>query len=189
MSHVKGKAERRRVEEEELDRFNATFDHLFFFYWTSFCFLSLSLMRFTSERSSVPFCHQERICTMIGEKKEIDRRFMSTVIFWLISERSAGEANTVLLFSPNGIDFHAHTGRLFSRYWREEFIVLYEDSSMAWFKDKSRSDPEVITTTNNHLIIIIIIIFPFLVCSNAIDRWLRCPCWWLLHLFGCRLLL
>ncbi|XP_057378988.1 uncharacterized protein LOC130701054 isoform X2 [Daphnia carinata] len=32
--------------------------------------------------------------------------------------------------------------RLFSRYWREEFIVLYEDSSMAWFKDKSRSDPE-----------------------------------------------
>jgi hypothetical protein len=34
-------------------------------------------------------------------------------------------------------------GRLFSRYWREEFIVLYEDSSMAWFKDKSRPDPEV----------------------------------------------
>lgn len=34
-------------------------------------------------------------------------------------------------------------GRLFSRCWKEEFIVLYEDSSMAWFKDKSRSDPEV----------------------------------------------
>jgi hypothetical protein len=53
---------------------------------------------------------------------------------------------------------------------------------MAWFKDKSRSDPEVITTTtnNNHLIILIII-SPFLVRSNAIDRWLRCPCWCLLH--------
>jgi hypothetical protein len=91
--------------------------------------------------------------------------------FDLFLERSAGEANTFLLFSPDGIDFHVHIGRLFSRYWREEFIVLYEDSSMAWFKDKSRSDPEVITTTtnNNHLIIIIII-SPFLVRSNAIDR-------------------
>ena len=34
-------------------------------------------------------------------------------------------------------------GRLFSRYWREEFIVLYEDSSVAWFKDKNRTEPEV----------------------------------------------
>ena len=33
-------------------------------------------------------------------------------------------------------------GRLFSRYWREEFMVLYEDSTMAWFKNKSRSEPE-----------------------------------------------
>lgn len=32
--------------------------------------------------------------------------------------------------------------RLFSRYWREEFMVLYEDSTVAWFKNKSRSEPE-----------------------------------------------
>lgn len=35
-------------------------------------------------------------------------------------------------------------GRLFSRYWKEEFIVLYDDSSVAWFKDKNRTEPEVI---------------------------------------------
>lgn len=32
--------------------------------------------------------------------------------------------------------------RLFNRYWKEEFIVLYEDSSVAWFKDKNRTEPE-----------------------------------------------
>lgn len=28
------------------------------------------------------------------------------------------------------------------RYWRRELIVLYEDSSIAWFKDKNRLQPE-----------------------------------------------
>ena len=32
--------------------------------------------------------------------------------------------------------------RLFGKAWREEFVVLYEDSSVIWFRDRDRLDPE-----------------------------------------------
>ena len=32
--------------------------------------------------------------------------------------------------------------RLFGKAWREEFVVLYEDSSLIWFRDRDRLDPE-----------------------------------------------
>ena len=32
--------------------------------------------------------------------------------------------------------------RLFGKAWREEFVVLYEDSSVIWFRDRDRMDPE-----------------------------------------------
>ncbi len=40
----------------------------------------------------------------------------------------------ILLFSP--------LERLFGKAWREEFVVLYEDSSVIWFRDRDRLDPE-----------------------------------------------
>ncbi|XP_046688797.1 uncharacterized protein LOC124374657 isoform X2 [Homalodisca vitripennis] len=35
-----------------------------------------------------------------------------------------------------------HKKRLFGRAWREEWVVLYEDSTLAWFKEKGRGEPE-----------------------------------------------
>ena len=35
-----------------------------------------------------------------------------------------------------------HKKRLFGKAWREEFVVLYEDSSVIWFRDRDRLDPE-----------------------------------------------
>ena len=32
--------------------------------------------------------------------------------------------------------------RLFGKAWREEFVVLYEDSSLIWFRDRDRNEPE-----------------------------------------------
>ena len=32
--------------------------------------------------------------------------------------------------------------RLFGKAWKEEFVVLYEDSSLIWFRDRDRNDPE-----------------------------------------------
>ncbi|XP_059096373.1 uncharacterized protein LOC131890933 [Tigriopus californicus] len=32
--------------------------------------------------------------------------------------------------------------KLFGKAWREEFVVLYEDSSVIWFRDRDRLDPE-----------------------------------------------
>ncbi|XP_067003194.2 uncharacterized protein [Anabrus simplex] len=32
--------------------------------------------------------------------------------------------------------------RLFGKAWREEWVVLYEDSTLAWFKEKGRVEPE-----------------------------------------------
>jgi len=32
--------------------------------------------------------------------------------------------------------------RLFGKAWREERIVLYEDSKLAWFKQKGRLEPD-----------------------------------------------
>ena len=32
--------------------------------------------------------------------------------------------------------------RLFGKAWKEEFVVLYEDSSVIWFRDRDRLDPE-----------------------------------------------
>ena len=32
--------------------------------------------------------------------------------------------------------------RLFGKAWREHFVVLYEDSSVIWFRDRDRLDPE-----------------------------------------------
>ena len=32
--------------------------------------------------------------------------------------------------------------RLFGKAWKEEFVVLYEDSSLIWFRDRDRLDPE-----------------------------------------------
>ena len=32
--------------------------------------------------------------------------------------------------------------RLFGKAWREEWVVLYEDSTIAWFKEKGRGEPE-----------------------------------------------
>ena len=32
--------------------------------------------------------------------------------------------------------------RLFGKAWREEFVALYEDSSLIWFRDRDRLDPE-----------------------------------------------
>jgi hypothetical protein len=32
--------------------------------------------------------------------------------------------------------------RLFGKAWREEWVVLYEDSTLAWFKEKGRLEPE-----------------------------------------------
>ena len=32
--------------------------------------------------------------------------------------------------------------RLFGKAWREEFVVLYEDSSVIWFRDRDKMDPE-----------------------------------------------
>ena len=34
------------------------------------------------------------------------------------------------------------TERLFGKAWKEEFVVLYEDSSLIWFRDRDRLDPE-----------------------------------------------
>ena len=31
---------------------------------------------------------------------------------------------------------------MFGKAWREEFVVLYEDSSLIWFRDRDRLDPE-----------------------------------------------
>ena len=38
--------------------------------------------------------------------------------------------------------FVAIPERLFGKAWREEFVVLYEDSSLIWFRDRDRLDPE-----------------------------------------------
>ncbi|XP_054258158.1 uncharacterized protein LOC128983048 [Macrosteles quadrilineatus] len=35
-----------------------------------------------------------------------------------------------------------HKKRLFGRAWREEWVVLYDDSTLAWFKEKGRGEPE-----------------------------------------------
>lgn len=35
-----------------------------------------------------------------------------------------------------------HKKRLFGKAWREHFVVLYEDSSVIWFRDRDRLDPE-----------------------------------------------
>lgn len=32
--------------------------------------------------------------------------------------------------------------RLFGKTWREEFVVLYEDSSVIWFCDRDKLEPE-----------------------------------------------
>ncbi|XP_047115839.1 uncharacterized protein LOC124795802 [Schistocerca piceifrons] len=32
--------------------------------------------------------------------------------------------------------------RLFGKAWREEWVVLYDDSTLAWFKEKGRGQPE-----------------------------------------------
>ena len=31
---------------------------------------------------------------------------------------------------------------MFSKAWREAFVVLYEDSSLIWFRDRDRTDSE-----------------------------------------------
>lgn len=32
--------------------------------------------------------------------------------------------------------------RLFGSSWREEWVVLYEDSTLAWYKEKGKGEPE-----------------------------------------------
>lgn len=31
--------------------------------------------------------------------------------------------------------------RIFGKDWREEYVVLYSDSTLAWYRDRNRSDP------------------------------------------------
>ena len=38
--------------------------------------------------------------------------------------------------------FSIPSERLFGKAWREEFVVLYEDSSLIWFRDRDRNEPE-----------------------------------------------
>ncbi|KAL1460560.1 hypothetical protein WDU94_012537 [Cyamophila willieti] len=33
-------------------------------------------------------------------------------------------------------------GRMFGKSWREEWVVLYDDSTLAWYKEKGRGVPE-----------------------------------------------
>jgi hypothetical protein len=40
------------------------------------------------------------------------------------------------------VDTTSFAERLFGKTWREEFVVLYEDSSVIWFRDRDRLDPE-----------------------------------------------
>ena len=40
------------------------------------------------------------------------------------------------------MDLYDFSERLFGKAWREEFVVLYEDSSLIWFRDRDRLDPE-----------------------------------------------
>lgn len=34
------------------------------------------------------------------------------------------------------------TERLFGKTWREEWVTLFDDSTLAWFKEKDRGSPE-----------------------------------------------
>ncbi|KAI5740751.1 hypothetical protein M8J76_006745 [Diaphorina citri] len=38
--------------------------------------------------------------------------------------------------------FLNHKGRMFGKSWREEWVVLYDDSTLAWYKEKGRGSPE-----------------------------------------------
>jgi hypothetical protein len=56
-------------------------------------------------------------------------------IFWLW-----GAISAVKVFTKQTSFFVSE--RLFGKAWREEFVVLYEDSSLIWFRDRDRLDPE-----------------------------------------------
>ena len=46
------------------------------------------------------------------------------------------------MIHEKSISIFGFTERLFGKAWREEFVVLYEDSSLIWFRDRDRLDPE-----------------------------------------------
>ena len=50
------------------------------------------------------------------------------------------ESQSFKMFST--ISFFLSSERLFGKAWREEFVVLYEDSSLIWFRDRDRNEPE-----------------------------------------------
>lgn len=38
--------------------------------------------------------------------------------------------------------FFKFSGRLFGKAWREEWVTLFDDSTIAWFKEKDNYKPE-----------------------------------------------